>query len=189
MEMERKDKSKSLVVGRLLLGTNSPFTRQVVDFRLPNKFKVPQIMSYAGDGDSLDHVENFWAHLDLHGPSDEVACRAFPLTFSGNARDWFRRLAANSINNFNELIKMFLTEFLAFRTRKKPSGYLLRLHQHSNKTLKEFMPWFNRENMAIEDPTEDMVYAALYQGISPKELWWRSWLRSNRAPCKAWWIK
>jgi hypothetical protein len=28
---------------------------------------------------------------------------------------------------------------------------------------------FNREKMVVEDPTKDMVYAALYQGISPEE--------------------
>jgi len=69
------------------MGTDSPFTRRVADYRLLEKFKVPQILSYAGDRDPLDHLENFRAHLDLHGTPDEVACRAFPLTLSGNARD------------------------------------------------------------------------------------------------------
>jgi len=129
MEMERNGKSRSVVVDKFLRGTDSPFTRRVADYRLPEKFKVPQILSYAGDGDPLDHLENFRAHLDLHGTPDEVACRAFPLTLSGNARDWFRKLPPNSVDQFKKLSKIFLTEFLAFRTRKKPSGYLLSLHQ------------------------------------------------------------
>jgi len=58
MEMDKKDKSKSLVVDRLLSRTYSPFTSQVANYRLPEKFKVPQIMSYAGDKDPLDHLEN-----------------------------------------------------------------------------------------------------------------------------------
>jgi hypothetical protein len=98
------------------------------------KFKVPQILSYAGDGDPLDHLENFRAHLDLHGTPVEVACRAFPLTLSRNARDWFKKLAPNSVDQFKELSKIFLTEFLAFRTKNKPSGYLLSLHQQSNES-------------------------------------------------------
>jgi hypothetical protein len=143
MEMERNGKSISVVVDKLLRGTDSPFTRRVADYRLPDKFKVPQILSYAGDRDPLNHLENFRAHLDLHGTPDEVACRAFPLTLSGNARDWFRKLPSNSVDQFKELSKTFLTKFLAFRTRKKPSGYLLRLHQKSNESLKEFMARFN----------------------------------------------
>jgi ubiquinone/menaquinone biosynthesis C-methylase UbiE len=31
------------------------------------------------------------------------------------------------------------------------------------------MAQFNREKMEVEDPTKDMVFAALYQGISPNE--------------------
>jgi hypothetical protein len=59
MEMKRKDKSKSIVVEKLLLGTGSLFTRRVANYRLLEKFKVPQILSYARDGDPLDHLEDF----------------------------------------------------------------------------------------------------------------------------------
>jgi hypothetical protein len=83
MEMERKDKSRSIVVDKLLMDTDSPFTRRVADYWLPEKFKVPKILSYARDRDPLDHLENFRAHLDLHGTPDEVVCQAFPLTLSG----------------------------------------------------------------------------------------------------------
>jgi hypothetical protein len=47
MEMERNDKSISVVVDKLLMGIESPFTRRVANYRLPEKFKVPQILSYA----------------------------------------------------------------------------------------------------------------------------------------------
>jgi hypothetical protein len=41
MEMERNDKSKSIVLDKLLLSTGSPFTRQVANYPLPEEFKVP----------------------------------------------------------------------------------------------------------------------------------------------------
>jgi hypothetical protein len=72
------------------------------------------------------------------------------------------KLPPNSVDKFKELSKIFLMKFLAFWTRKKPSGYLLRLHQRNNETLKEFVTQFNWDKMAVEDPTEDMVYATLY---------------------------
>jgi hypothetical protein len=53
MEMERKDKSKSLVVDRLLSSTDSPFTSRATNYRLFEKVKVPQIMSYTKDGEPL----------------------------------------------------------------------------------------------------------------------------------------
>jgi hypothetical protein len=169
MEMERKGKSRSVVVDKLLMGADSPFTRLVADYRLPEKFKVPLILSYVGEGDPLDHLENFRAHIDFHGTPDEVPWWAFPLTLLGNAPDWFMKLPPNSIDKFKELSKIFLTKFLAFRTRKKPSGYLLTLHRQSNESLKDFMAWFNQEKITVEDLTEDMVFAAIYQGVSPEE--------------------
>jgi len=48
-------------------------------------------------------------------------------------------------------------------------GYLLSLHQQRNERLKEFITGFNQEKVTVEDPTEDMVFAAIYQGISPYE--------------------
>jgi hypothetical protein len=92
-----------------------------------------------------------------------------PLTLLGNARDWFRKLPPNFVDKFKKLSKIFLTMFLAFRKRKKPSGYLLTVHQQSNESLKEFMAQFNREKIKIKDPTEDVVFTAIYQGISPEE--------------------
>jgi hypothetical protein len=39
-ELERKDKCKTVVVDKPLLGTNTRFTQQVADYHLLKKFKV-----------------------------------------------------------------------------------------------------------------------------------------------------
>ncbi|XP_062167004.1 uncharacterized protein LOC133873300 [Alnus glutinosa] len=45
MEMERKDKSRSLVVDKFLMGTDSPFIKRVANYRLPEKFKVEEFIN------------------------------------------------------------------------------------------------------------------------------------------------
>jgi hypothetical protein len=79
--------------------------------------------------DPTKHYENYRMHLALHAMPDEKACTAFPTTLSGNAREWFRGLMPNSISTFEDLTQIFLTQFLGSCERKKPSGYLLTLHQ------------------------------------------------------------
>ena len=37
--MEQKQKHKATVVSKLFTGTKMPFTKQVTDYQLPNKFK------------------------------------------------------------------------------------------------------------------------------------------------------
>jgi hypothetical protein len=101
--IQRNDKGNASLVENLLQKTTSPFTEEVASFLLPKKFKVPDVSFYTGLEDPPEHLENFRAHIDFHRTPKKVACRAFPLTFSGNARDWFRKLPLNSISNFDGL--------------------------------------------------------------------------------------
>ena len=59
--------------------TNSPFTLSDNSFPLPQKFRMPQIESYDGVKDPLDHLETFKTLMHLQGVLDEIMCRAFLL--------------------------------------------------------------------------------------------------------------
>ena len=83
--------------------TDSPFTTSINSFPLPQKIRMPQIESYNGVKDPLDHLETFKTLMHLQGVPDEIMCRAFPTTLKGPARVWFSRLTPSSINTFKEL--------------------------------------------------------------------------------------
>jgi hypothetical protein len=163
--IEQNDKGKASLVENLLQKTTSPFTEDVANIRLPEKFKIPEIPFYTGLEDPVEHLDNFWAHMDLHRMPKMVACRAFPLTFSGNARDWFRKLPPNSIRHFDDLRRMFLMQFMAGRVRRKPSGSLMSLHQGPEESLRNFFLRFNQARLEAETATDDFIYGALFQGI------------------------
>jgi hypothetical protein len=163
--IQRNDKGKASLVENLLQKTTSPFTEEVANICLPEKFKVPEISFYTGMEDPVKHLDNFRAHMDLHRTPEMVACRAFPLTLSGNARDWFRTLPPNSIRHFEDLGRMFLTQFMAGRVRRKPSGSLMSLHQGPEESLRDFFMRFNQAILEAESATDDFIYGALFQGI------------------------
>ena len=75
---------------------DSPFTNSVNSFLLPQKFRMPQIESYDGVKDLLDHLETLNSLMHLQGVPDEIMCRAFPTMLKGLARIWFSRLTSNS---------------------------------------------------------------------------------------------
>ena len=83
--------------------TDSSFTAVVNSFPLLHKFRMPQIDSYDGVKDLLDHLETFKTLMHLQGVVDEIMCKAFPMTLKGAARIWFSRLTPNSISTFKEL--------------------------------------------------------------------------------------
>ena len=58
--------------------TDSPFTTTVNSFPLPNKFRMPNMDSYDGVRDPLDHLETFKTLMHLQGVADAIMCRAFP---------------------------------------------------------------------------------------------------------------
>jgi hypothetical protein len=159
------DKGKASLVENLLQMTTSPFTEDVAKIRLPEKFKILEIPFYTGLEDPVEHLDNFYAHMDLHRTPEMVACRAFPLTLSGNARDWFRKLPPNSICHFDDLRRMFLTQFMAGRVRRKPSESLMSLHQGPEESLKDFFMRLNQARLKAETATDDFIYGALFQGI------------------------
>ena len=99
--------------------TDSPFTTSVNSFSLPPKLRMPQIKSYDGVMDPLDHLETFKTLMHLQGVLDEIMCRAFPTTLKGLARVWFNRLTPSSINTFKELSAQFTSHFIGGHRYKK----------------------------------------------------------------------
>ena len=75
----------------------------VTSFPFPPKFSMPQVETYDGSKDPLDHLESFKTLMHLQGVADEIMCRAFPNTLKSLARIWFSRLMPNSIGTLKEL--------------------------------------------------------------------------------------
>ena len=82
---------------------DSPFTASINSYPLPHKFRMPQIDSYDGVKDPLDHLETFKTLMHLQRVADEIMCRAFPTKLKGAARIWFSQLTPNSFCTFKEL--------------------------------------------------------------------------------------
>jgi hypothetical protein len=159
---------KHSTVDSIIKNTGSAFTTRVMRHPIPGRFKVPPIKPYDGTGDPIGHLKSYKAHINLHATTDEIACRAFPLTLEGSAQEWFGGLPPGSIDNFEGLTKTFLTQFLAGRRRKNTLQYLLALRQGDTESLKDYLHRFNQERMAAEDIPENVVLAAILNGLSHK---------------------
>ena len=94
-----KDKSKVNLDG-MIRRTDSPFTTEVLNRPFPPKFCLPQLESYDGSKDPLDHIESFKTLILLQMTLDEVICRAFPTTLKGAARVWYSKIPPGTITDF-----------------------------------------------------------------------------------------
>lgn len=62
---------------QLLTSMGWPYTKEFMAIPLPWKLRIPTMELYDEGLDPLEHLDNFKAHMTLHGYPDEVACRAF----------------------------------------------------------------------------------------------------------------
>ena len=100
-----KDKGGENLDG-MIRRMDSPFTTEVLNHPLP------QLESYDGSKDPLDHIESFKALMQLQMTLDEVMCRAFLTILEGAARVWFSKIPTRTIANFEQLSKGFVCHFI-----------------------------------------------------------------------------
>ena len=145
--------------------TDSPFTIAVNFFPLLHKFRMPQIDSYDGVKDPLDHLETFKTLMHLQGVADEIMCRAFPTTLKGAARIWFNRLTPNSISTFKELSAQFTAQFIGGHRYKKSMACLMSIKQREDETLRSYVSRFNKEALSIDEADDKILVAAFINGL------------------------
>ena len=145
--------------------TDSPFIAPVISFSLPLKFCMPQVESYNGSKDPLDHLESFKTLMHLQGVVDEIMCKAFPTTLKGPARIWFSSLAPNSIGTFKELSAQFALHFIGGHRYKKSTACLMNIKQREDETLRSYIARFNKEALLIDEANDKILVAAFTNGL------------------------
>ena len=175
---------KKVVKGRapdtmdtLVQQTESPFTAKVLRYPLPAKFRMPQVETFDGVKDPVDHLNTYKNQMELHGYQDPVRCRAFTTTLKGPALAWFNRIPPSSISSFRELSIAFVSHFIGARTYRKPSYHLLTVKQGSQEILKSYVQRFNVESLKIDVPDEKFAITAFIAGlgVQSKDLMFSIW--------------
>ena len=82
--------------------TDSPFTIEVLNCPLPSKFCLPQLESYDGSKDPLDHIESFKTLMLLQMTPN----------LKGAARVWFSKIPLGIIADIEQLSKCFVCHFI-----------------------------------------------------------------------------
>lgn len=120
------------------------YSAKVMADPLLPKFRVSPMEVYDGTQDPMEHFKTFKAHMMLHGYPVEVACKAFRLTLRVLVRIWFSSLVGGSIENFDELVYLFLSHFTESRRRRHPAAFLFTIKQREDENLKAHLAKFNK---------------------------------------------
>ena len=92
-------------------GRSTLFSRDIMREDYPPKFKMPLLDVYHGTTDPRERFDRYQTLMEIQGASSVVMCKAFSLTLSGTAKDWYWNLPVGSISNFEELAVAFVDNF------------------------------------------------------------------------------
>lgn len=108
-------------------------------YKTPTKFKLPEQLTYDGTGDPNEHLISFQARMQIVGAEDPLMCKAFVITLTRAAQRWCMGLPDHSVNSFEELAKLFLTNYAANLRHKKNFMYLFGIKQDLSEPLRLFL--------------------------------------------------
>ena len=149
-----------------------PVHSGVLHFPLPAKFRMPQIETFDGTKDPVDHLNTYKNQMELHGYQYPVRCRAFAITLKGLTLAWFNRLSPLTISSFRELTIALVSHFIGARTYRKPSYHLLTIKQSPQENLRSYVQRFNAKSLKVDIPYEKFSITAFIAelGVQSKDL-------------------
>nr|POE75665.1 hypothetical protein CFP56_74027 [Quercus suber] len=143
---------------------------EVLECPLPLKFKLPQLEVYDSTKDPLDHIDAFKTILNLQQTPDKVMCKCFPATLKGAPREWFSKLHAASIDNFEQLSDSFIRHFIEGQRHKRLTSYLLTIKQQEGETLREYVKRFNKAVLEIDKGDNQIIITTFQAGMVNPDL-------------------
>ncbi|KAJ1404523.1 hypothetical protein SESBI_26508 [Sesbania bispinosa] len=114
-------------------GEFHPFSMEIAES--PLDFREPPLKDYDGTTDPQAHVTIFKTQMLKRGLGDAIQCKLFSGTLSGAALIWFSHLPPLSISGIQDLLKKFLAQFSARRSRMMTSGKLFSIRQRADEPL------------------------------------------------------
>lgn len=154
---------------RIVRKTDSPFTAAVQECPVPSKFCLPELEPFDGLKDPLDHLNTFKTTLGLQQPPDEILCRSFPTTLKGAAREWFTKLPASSIDNFEQLSSLFVRHFVGGQRPKRTADHLLTIKQGEKETLRSYVTRFTRGMLEVDESDDKVQLMTFKAGLKSRD--------------------
>ena len=112
----------------------------------PPKFKAPTLQAFDGKGSPNQHIYYFKPQTGNVVANDAILARLFIGTLKVLAFEWFMKLPEDSIKNWGDLEKLFLTRFFEDNL-KVTMPTLLTTKQQKGESVKVFVERF--QNMML----------------------------------------
>ncbi|KAM2606355.1 hypothetical protein TB2_035046 [Malus domestica] len=97
--------------------------------------------------------------------TDEERCLLFPSTLSGRALNWYCRLPPETVNSFEELKKLFVSQHIFQTDRLHYADDLYTIRQKPNKSLRMYAGRFSHEYSCCAEADDKTTLQAFTAGL------------------------
>ena len=123
---------------------SSPLGQHILDYKPPRGFVIPSFAMYDSSSDSYDHMLHFNQAMILNAEDDRLLCKVFPASLKGPALAWFHKLPRGSINSFDELWAVFVSQYLCSVRQKGNISSLQAILKREDKSIRDFTRRFGQ---------------------------------------------
>ncbi|GKA46143.1 reverse transcriptase domain-containing protein [Tanacetum coccineum] len=148
----------------------SPFTPRIRYFDFPKTRMPSHIKTYDGSEDPEDHLKIFQAAAKIERWAMPTWCHMFNSTLTGNGRVWFDDLPAESIDNYDDLKKAFLKNYLQQNKCIKDPIEIHNIKQRDGESTEDFVKKYKLESKDVKGAPECMRISGFVHGITNQEL-------------------
>ena len=112
---------------------------------LPPKFKIFYAEKFDGNGDPRQHIRQYLSLIGVKGLDEKQALCAFPMSLTKNALRWCYNLDPSKTKVWNELVDLFVDQFIFNIMIDVTLRDLETTKQGFNETFSEYMMrWKNK---------------------------------------------
>ncbi|KAJ1376224.1 Retrotransposon gag domain, partial [Sesbania bispinosa] len=147
--------------------TTSETDNPIAETPHPSDFREPPLKDYDGTTDPQAHVTAFKTQMLKRVIEDAIQCKLFSGTLSGAPLIWFSHLHPLSISGITDLIKKFLAQFSARRSRMMTSGKLFSIRQRADESLRDYLGRFNDASLLVINPNPELLVSAFEERLQP----------------------
>ena len=111
-----------------------------------------------GSTDPYDHMLHYNQAMTLNVGNDLLLCKVFSASLRGPALAWFHKLPQSSINTFNKLWGVFISQHLCSVSQKRNISSLQTILKHEDESIRDFMRRFEQAVQQIEFYSMDTFF-------------------------------
>ncbi|KAK2427748.1 hypothetical protein QL285_026309 [Trifolium repens] len=90
---------------------SQPLVQTLWDAQVPANFKIPQLPSFDGKTDPLEHLMAVGTQTSIIGAKEHLKCKLLSSTFKDAALRWYMNLPDNSITSYADFHRKFIHQF------------------------------------------------------------------------------